>query len=56
MSCFKHLTFLGCYDEFSEDKVTSTGAENFILSLMCTWHVVSNRWYTSYLHIITTDI
>jgi len=29
--------------------------ENFILTLMCTWHM-SSRCYTSDIHVVTIDI
>jgi len=38
----------------SKNKVTDSDTENFILISMCMWHMGS-RWYTSDLHVVTTD-
>ena len=41
--------------EGSRGKVSNALMLNFILSSLYTWHICS-RWYTSDLHVVTTDI
>ena len=50
--CYNSPFLKGCFRKLGNKH---SDAENFVLILMYTWHMV-NRWYTSDLHVVTIEI
>lgn len=55
MNNYENYTGSEPHKEIPQNIIVETHIINFIMTLANTWHM-HGRWYTSHLHVVTSDV